>query len=940
MATGNKKSTSGKRKAQTSRKGSTGRKKKTAAQQQEDFTREVILWIIVAVSILLFISNFGIGGTIGNAVSRFFFGVMGLIAYVFPVLLLVGTFFAVSNRGNRVATVKLVAMILFDLFLCMLIELLTKGSAVDGAAAAYSYSFEHRTGGGFIGGLLAWIFCPNFGLAGSYVIDAIMLIISLVLITERSALRGMQKGGKKVYESARSGNERHKERVRIQREEREQRREEQALRRMDRKVEGVAIDTRVLPRQNVIEHSDEISELNAEDYLEMPEVREEKIVPLTSDGGYPPAENLTPSAFSDEALAAVTPEASQNISAWTPETETAQGASWNTAPAEASWDVATEPEDPWSTTASQEQKDPWSSAAEPEDPWSTASAQEQKESWGSAAGPENAWEAAAPKVQLKEPQEASTAVSPAETKAVSGIGENAGHTTSAPAASGESVSAEQMPPERPYVFPPADLLTKAANKAGDSRQHLQETAMKLQQTLKNFGVNVTITNISCGPAVTRYELQPEMGVKVSKIVNLADDIKLNLAAADIRIEAPIPGKAAIGIEVPNKENVMVSFRELVESEEFKKHPSKISFGVGKDIGGKVTVADIAKMPHLLIAGATGSGKSVCINTIIMSILYKANPKEVKLIMIDPKVVELSVYNGIPHLMIPVVTDPKKAAGALHWAVDEMTDRYQKFANASVRDLKGYNAKIESLPTIEGDPKPEKLPQIVIIVDELADLMMVSPGEVEESICRLAQLARACGIHLIIATQRPSVNVITGLIKANMPSRIAFAVTSGVDSRTILDMNGAEKLLGKGDMLFSPQGIPKPVRVQGAFVSDEEVSAVVGFIKEQNGQVTYSAEMEEKLSNMESANTTVAIDSGADAGDGRDVYFADAARLLMEREKGSIGMLQRYFKIGFNRAARIMDQLEEAGIVGPEEGTKPRRVLMSPEQFEQYEEEYL
>ena len=940
MATGNKKSTSGKRKAQTSRKGSTGRKKKTAAQQQEDFTREVILWIIVAVSILLFISNFGIGGTIGNAVSRFFFGVMGLIAYVFPVLLLVGTFFAVSNRGNRVATVKLVAMILFDLFLCMLIELLTKGSAVDGAAAAYSYSFEHRTGGGFIGGLLAWIFCPNFGLAGSYVIDAIMLIISLVLITERSALRGMQKGGKKVYESARSGNERHKERVRIQREEREQRREEQALRRMDRKVEGVAIDTRVLPRQNVIEHSDEISELNAEDYLEMPEVREEKIVPLTSDGGYPPAENLTPSAFSDEALAAVTPEASQNVSAWTPETETAQGASWNTAPAEASWDVATEPEDPWSTTASQEQKDPWSSAAEPEDPWSTTSAQEQKESWGSAAGPENAWEAAAPKVQLKEPQEASAAVSPAETKAVSGIGENAGHTTSAPAASGESVSAEQMPPERPYVFPPADLLTKAANKAGDSRQHLQETAMKLQQTLKNFGVNVTITNISCGPAVTRYELQPEMGVKVSKIVNLADDIKLNLAAADIRIEAPIPGKAAIGIEVPNKENVMVSFRELVESEEFKKHPSKISFGVGKDIGGKVTVADIAKMPHLLIAGATGSGKSVCINTIIMSILYKANPKEVKLIMIDPKVVELSVYNGIPHLMIPVVTDPKKAAGALHWAVDEMTDRYQKFANASVRDLKGYNAKIESLPTIEGDPKPEKLPQIVIIVDELADLMMVSPGEVEESICRLAQLARACGIHLIIATQRPSVNVITGLIKANMPSRIAFAVTSGVDSRTILDMNGAEKLLGKGDMLFSPQGIPKPVRVQGAFVSDEEVSAVVGFIKEQNGQVTYSAEMEEKLSNMESANTTVAIDSSADAGDGRDVYFADAARLLMEKEKGSIGMLQRYFKIGFNRAARIMDQLEEAGIVGPEEGTKPRRVLMSPEQFEQYEEEYL
>lgn len=490
------------------------------------------------------------------------------------------------------------------------------------------------------------------------------------------------------------------------------------------------------------------------------------------------------------------------------------------------------------------------------------------------------------------------------------------------------------------MFPPIDLLAKAPNKAGDSRQHLQETAMKLQQTLKNFGVSVTITNISCGPAVTRYELQPEMGVKVSKIVNLADDIKLNLAAADIRIEAPIPGKAAIGIEVPNKENVMVSFRELVESGEFKEHTSNISFCVGKDIAGKVTVADIAKMPHLLIAGSTGSGKSVCINTIIMSMIYKANPRDVKLILVDPKVVELSVYNGIPHLMIPVVTDPKKAAGALHWAVAEMTERYQKFAEVGVRDLKGYNAKIDALPTIEGDPKPEKLPQIVIIVDELADLMMVAPGDVEEAICRLAQLARACGIHLIIATQRPSVNVITGLIKANMPSRIAFAVTSGIDSRTILDMNGAEKLLGKGDMLFNPQGVPKPVRVQGAFVSDKEVSDVVGFLKENNSFGSYNAKVEEKMNSMDAGGTTVGIDSGSGVGDGRDAYFAEAASLLIEKEKGSIGMLQRYFKIGFNRAARIMDQLEEAGIVGPEEGTKPRRVLMSPEQFEQYKEDYL
>lgn len=494
-----------------------------------------------------------------------------------------------------------------------------------------------------------------------------------------------------------------------------------------------------------------------------------------------------------------------------------------------------------------------------------------------------------------------------------------------------------------YIFPSTDLLTPGTA-SGKGREELarsmQETADKLKRTLQDFGVGVTITNISRGPSVTRYELQPEQGVKVSKIVNLADDIKLNLAAEDIRIEAPIPGKAAIGIEVPNKEKQMVAFRDLLESDEFTKAKSKTIFAAGKDIAGKTVVADIEKMPHLLIAGATGSGKSVCINTIIMSILYKADPKDVKLLMVDPKVVELSVYNGIPHLLIPVVTDPKKASGALNWAVAEMTDRYNKFAEAHVRNLKGYNAKIDSLPDVEGEPKPEKMPQIVIIVDELADLMMVASNDVEGAICRLAQLARAAGIHLIIATQRPSVNVITGLIKANMPSRIAFAVTSGIDSRTILDMNGAEKLLGKGDMLFYPQGIPKPVRVQGAFVSDKEVSDVVNYIKEENGQVSYNAAVEEHMNNAESENMTVSIDSNSGTGDGRDAYFADAAKLLIEKEKGSIGMLQRYFKVGFNRAARIMDQLEEAGIVGPEEGTKPRRVLMTQEQFEQYEEEYL
>lgn len=860
MATGKRKSSSGRK--TSGRKTNSGCKKNDI--QQENFTEEVILWVILAISILLFISNFGIGGAIGNAVSSFFFGVFGLIAYIFPVVLVIGTFFAASNKGNRIAAVKIAAAVFFVLFLCMFIEIVRCGTETAGAADAYQYCSVHKIGGGFLGGFLAGIFCPNFGLLGSYVIDVVAMIICLVLITERSALKGVQKGSRKVYETAKESNERHRELA-------EQRREERELRRMDRRVEGVAVDTRVLSdRKAEPMGSDEVSEINIDKLLEqsnasLPEIKEEKHVTLTAGGAEyqdtpmmePETEPfIAPSSFSEEAFEAR--EMEEKASTF--HAEPAYQESIHTEPV---YEERTEK----------------------------------------------------PKKNVKATEE---------------------DIQNDVASIEEEINLEAQK-ERKYVFPPVSLLKPPGNKQGDSKQHLQETAQKLQQTLKNFGVNVTITNISCGPSVTRYEIQPEMGVKVSKIVNLADDIKLNLAAADIRIEAPIPGKAAVGIEVPNKETLMVSFRELVDSPEFKNHPSNISFCVGKDIGGNVTVADIAKMPHLLIAGATGSGKSVCINTIIMSILYKADPKDVKLIMVDPKVVELSIYNGIPHLLIPVVTDPKKAAGALHWAVAEMTDRYQKFAEANVRDLKGYNAKIDDLP--DGEDKPEKLPQIVIIVDELADLMMVAASDVEESICRLAQLARACGIHLIIATQRPSVNVITGLIKANMPSRIAFAVTSGIDSRTILDMNGAEKLLGKGDMLFDPQGVPKPLRVQGAFVSDKEVSDVVAYIKEENGQVSYNSSVEEQMNSIESGNTTVSIDS-EQTGDGRDPYFADAAKLLIDKEKGSIGMLQRYFKVGFNRAARIMDQLEEAGIVGPEEGTKPRKVLMSPEQFEQYEEEYL
>ena len=502
------------------------------------------------------------------------------------------------------------------------------------------------------------------------------------------------------------------------------------------------------------------------------------------------------------------------------------------------------------------------------------------------------------------------------------------------AVSGKEVPDRKKAEGKDYIFPPASLLVKErqAQSAGQE-QYLKETAIKLQQTLASFGVNVTMTDISCGPSVTRYEMFPEQGTKVSKILSLTDDIKLNLAASDIRIEAPIPGKAAIGIEIPNKHNQTVHFRDLIESRTFNTFKSKLAFAVGKDIGGQPVVTDLAKMPHLLIAGATGSGKSVCINTLIMSILYKASPEEVKLIMVDPKMVELSIYNGIPHLLIPVVTDPKKASGALNWAVAEMTTRYKKFADTGVRNIEGYNEKVKELQK-SGEIDPEtlkKMPQIVIIIDELADLMMVAPGEVEDAIVRLAQLARAAGIHLVIATQRPSVNVITGLIKANVPSRIAFSVSSGVDSRTIIDMNGAEKLLGKGDMLFYPAGYAKPVRVQGAFISDDEVNNVVSFLKENEDVAVYDTTVTETIENK--------LKSSAISQE-RDEYFEAAARFVVEKDKASIGMLQRMFKVGFNRAARIVDQLAEAGIVGPEEGTKPRKVLMSSEQLESYFEEYL
>ncbi|MEG0615381.1 MAG: DNA translocase FtsK, partial [Oscillospiraceae bacterium] len=477
-----------------------------------------------------------------------------------------------------------------------------------------------------------------------------------------------------------------------------------------------------------------------------------------------------------------------------------------------------------------------------------------------------------------------------------------------------------------YIKPPISLLTPPKGQVmnENASAELKQNADTLVDTLKSFGVQTRIVDIHRGPTVTRYELQPSAGVKISKITGLADDIALNLAAAGVRIEAPIPGKAAVGIEVPNKNVDIVTMRELVETKDFDDAKSKVSFALGRDIAGNVVIADIAKMPHVLIAGSTGSGKSVCINSIIMSLLYKSSPEEVRILMIDPKVVELGIYNGIPHLLIPVVTDPRKAAGALSWAVNEMLKRYKLFADNNVRDLVGYNEFAKNTDGIT------TLPQIVIIIDELADLMMAAPSEVEDSVCRLAQMARAAGMHLVIATQRPSVDIITGVIKANIPSRIAFAVSSQVDSRTILDGAGAEKLLGRGDMLFYPSGKPKPLRVQGCFVTDKEVENVVNYIKNEL-KADYDNEIIEEIEKNVPAEKGASTTGGTST-DAVDEMVEKAIDVVLEAGQASTSYLQRRLKLGYARAARIIDELEEMGIVGPFEGAKPRTILMSKEQW--------
>ncbi len=1039
QASGAKKTTgkSSSNKAPASKKASskTSAKKKEAVQEELSFregmppelNNELILLSTLVVSLLLFLSNFSLSGKFGEIINGVTFGLFGFLAYPIPFLLFFGiAFYLANHHENKRYIGKLLASLGLFVVIAAMIQL-AFGEEAESIAEYYKYASEHKSGGGFFGGLLCMLFLPAFGKAGSYVVLVALTLLFIMLLTGKALFALLADYG---TESAK----RHREqRMLRQEEERERReafaelseqeqvraqsfllkpeneREEKAQKKPPKKNFFGGISP-TAPVGKETEDSTEVEqpmpwtaetqgmgERKTDEYKAEEQKRESYVteayvqaVPseplmdkateeLVYNGTYKPSKETvdTVNSIYEEELRKKFDHVLEDPKEPVPVLMR---------------NKATYIKEPLPLGSEEPQAEPnqMGQPAEPEEALHSENSMEQSFYVDSKEEQNTYSENTAEPVPYYNDMPEPRAVDPFEPsfseqslsdrrrmeaaprektifeRAPYGMGQNSETNRNSSVSTGSvaenvvsgrnSTSVEQknmqtegqigtplqiesgtVPMQKPYEFPPIDLLAKpVARTTGNSDAELHATADKLKNTLESFGVGVTITNVSRGPSVTRYELQPEQGVKVSKITNLADDIKLNLAAADVRIEAPIPGKAAVGIEVPNKENTAVLLRELIEGPEFVKHPSDIAFTVGKDIGGQNIVADIGKMPHLLIAGATGSGKSVCINTIIMSILYKANPADVKLIMVDPKVVELSVYNGIPHLMIPVVTDPKKASAALNWAVAEMTDRYQKFAELSVRDLKGYNERVETLKKEDGLTAENYpvLPRIVIIVDELADLMMVAPGEVEDAICRLAQMARAAGLHLILATQRPSVNVITGLIKANVPSRIAFAVSSGIDSRTILDAVGAEKLLGKGDMLFFPSGYPKPVRIQGAFVSDKEVSAVVDFLKKQNvGSGTYNEEIANRIASGVPQEGTGALAGNSDSG--RDEYFAEAGRFIIEKDKASIGMLQRVYKIGFNRAARIMDQLSEAGIVGPEEGTKPRKILMTQEEFEQF-----
>lgn len=964
-------------KSQTGSSGSTKRKKNNI---DHGIQGEVIILLLLCLVIVLFLCMVGvIKGAMGPAVKYFMLGIFGVLSYVLPFLLLAIIFVKNTKFGRSISGYKIAAagfaVLLIGILLCYLGNM-----GIDEIKDSPSYMkdlYTFQGGGGAFFGFFACLMDKFVGQIGTIIISIILLIVSLVIITEKSFLKLLRDGGMRLreampesddyylendenYQDAKSSqlelrNLRRKEIIARREEQRaakllaqeeQERKQKESLARKEEQKRRRQEEVQLRRQREDAMDDERILNSSRRKNLDLNMTAFDQAYPLSGNGNAKDDMHEITVIPSQEGEDAEDLSASLNVQhiysnkyrehnameeihfEETPETLTAQ---------EEEIHFAEKPEIIFSREEEIHfEEEPKKLSSHGDDILSCENVititPEPEES--------NAFATVATSSMDKSESILNGNDNSKSVLDVSAMPEPVTERTYKNNASKQPVVEKPKPAHRKYQFPPLKLLkeNKKKNK-GDSDQILKETALRLQQTLKTFGVAVTVTDISQGPSVTRYELQLGEGIKVNKIVNLADDIKLNLAAQDVRIEAPIPGKAAVGIEIPNKETSDVLIRELLESSEFQNASSKITFAVGKDISGKTIVADIGKMPHMLIAGATGAGKSVCINTLIMSILYKASPDEVKLIMIDPKVVELSVYNGIPHLMIPVVTEPKKASAALQWAVNEMEKRYKLFADLLVRDLKGYNEKVKEYDASDSEA-PKRLPQIIVIVDELADLMMVASKEVEESICRLAQLARAAGIHLIIATQRPSVDVITGLIKANMPSRVAFRVSSGVDSRTILDMVGAEKLLGKGDMLFYPQGYTKPLRVQGAFVSDDEVSNVVDYLRNNAGDDVYDSSVEQQISGIQSGgdgNEHAASSSGKS--NRYDDYFVDACRFVVEKEKASSGMLQRVFKIGFTRAARIVDQMEEAGVVGPEEGTKPRKVLLNAMQLEEFLRNY-
>ncbi len=925
-STGNRKrkSTGNTRRKSTTTRRSTTAKKSTARKksaEEQAFLAEILYLALFCAILVIFLCVTGlVGGAFGPGVKKFFIGLMGLMAYILPPAIMISMIYYILSK-REAGKLKIISTVFIVLCLGMLMAFFA-GTDFDALLSEkggrVKALYEMQGGGGAFFGLPALLFFSLFGKGGSYLILFILLLISVLLFLGKSfiasfaeLLKNMGNGIAEGYTEVKNSAGEFRNRMEAEDEYYDEEDEPETIEAFDRERERARnkkFSRDMMNSQDEKRRRREEKELRRREELERKD--DERI--LSTSGNKRKSLKLQqeegPGSLDD--IHEITLLSDTQKLLFQQEARIQDEMIELTGGDNDDSELPPPPEEYRYSEEVAEQEEELNDLP-PEVVYV-----EEPEIESITKEPEV--EAAPKEISPKTDENAVLSNMPTPVTERSHKLEDTGNIKPAP----KKKSGKYTPPS-------LDLLEKNdKNSGGDSDRQLQETAALLQSTLASFGITVEVKEISQGPSVTRFELQMPGGVKVQKIVNLADDIKLNLAAQDIRIEAPIPGKSMVGVEIPNKERQTVKIRDLIDSREFKRAESKLSYVVGKDISGQIIISDIAKMPHMLIAGSTGSGKSVFTNSIIMSILYKANPDEVKLILIDPKIVEFSVYNGIPHLLLPVVTDPRQASAALAWAVAEMTRRYKLFADANVRAITAYNELSET-------GEEEKLPQIVIVVDELADLMMVASKEVEESICRLAQLARAAGIHLIIATQRPSVDVITGLIKANMPSRVGLKVASGIDSRTILDMVGAERLLGNGDMLFYPQGIPKPLRVQGAFVKDTEVQRVVEALKAQSGDDVYDKEIVEKITNLAVGDKNTESDSEAAGGSDTDSLYADACRFVGEKEKASTSMIQRVFKVGFNRAARMLDKMEQDGVVGPEDGTKPRKILMSRIEIENY-----